>query len=86
MNNQEVYLIYGNYTADPYGEEIKCFGIYTDKEMAEREAKYVERNLKKEAEEAAKKHCYIKPECIWVKVVPVCTDMTADIYLGGYTE
>lgn len=38
------------------------------------------------AEDAAKTDSYIEPDNIWVKVVAVRMDMTADIYLGGYTE
>lgn len=86
MYNQEVYLIYGNYSAEMYSEEIKCFGIYTDKGMAEREAEYLEKEMIEAAEERAKNDSYLRPNRIWVKVVPVRMDMTADIYLGGYTE
>lgn len=86
MYNKEVYLIYGNYSPECYSEEIKCFGIYTDKDKAAIEAASVENEMYKAAVEAAKKDSYIKPDRIWVKVVPVRMDMAADIYLGGYTE
>ena len=86
MYNQEVYLIYGNYSPECYSEEIKCFGIFTDKDKAEMEAKFVEEEMVKAAEEEAKKDSYIRPHRIWVKVVPVRMDRPADIYLGGYTE
>lgn len=86
MYYQEVYLIYGNYSAEMYSEEIKCFGIYTNKTVAEWNAKSIEREMIEAAKERAKNDSYLRPDGIWVKVVPVRMDMTADIYLGGYTE
>lgn len=86
MYNKEVYLIYGNYSAEMYSEEIKCFGIYTDMEKAEMEAKSVAKEMYEAAKKAAEHDSYLRPDRIWVKIVPVRMDMAADIYLGGYTE
>lgn len=90
MTNKDVYLIYGNYSTNPYGQQLKCFGIYTDKEKAEKEANRIKDNMIEAAMKAVKENTkpdsYIEPELIWVTVVPVCMDMAADIYMGGYTE
>lgn len=90
MTNKDVYLIYGNYSTNPYGQQLKCFGIYTDKEKAEKEAYRIKDNMIEAAMKAVKENTkpdsYIEPELIWVTVVPVCMDMVADIYMGGYTE
>lgn len=82
----KVYLVYGDVYFDPDGSDIRCFGIFYTKQIAEqvrlqKENEFYQQELKK------KKYRRIDSrEDIKFEVMELEINKTTDLELGGYTE